>query len=545
MQQNSSERAPAPLPEDSSPMQTPCYNTAQILPYTIHDPLQLESAYRNNCEQEEWTQSPSSSSPNRQSQHDLYTFCSSHEPTDTDPDFVQTLWCEVLCNKDAHNCPNNPLSISIMASSAAEQYDPQGFSSTAFPEVLERYQVTIESDVVVPSNPVVSPFWLKICGAARLASTEVIPELASCEVWNDIDEGAKEGGKGKEKATAKTETETELKDLVARFKTLLADRDSTLTDRQLFVLEILRSYPLPGVRVFNDPKILEATTEPYHLIPSRESSVSSLSTQPNARKLTTESSTSSIAMQSTARKSAKPKPSTTRSTTVSHRSALQNTARPAKIDPTVPRKLNLPKDNMDHAYWLEASEFQPLDPAWIARRTFVSGGTNQKTSPYLSFAFENSECRCFTQKRLLAKHKIAVYGSTALYNRYLLYAKVLEISRNGRSSNTRVERSLCNLHFGLVVVDDEATLYVFRCKEENSRETDQATGWQGCSMARVEHWILTNPDELADMLYHLRIVADWVKRVYTPALHDDLLICSTTPAAKQKASGQQSIGLHG
>ncbi len=114
-----------------------------------------------------------------------------------------------------------------------------------------------------------------------------------------------------------------------------------------------------------------------------------------------------------------------------------------------------------------------------------------------------------------------MYGSTALYNRHLLYTKALKIGRNGRSSITQVERSVCIIHFGPVLIDEEATLYAFRY-EENSRETHQATAWQGCNMSRLGEWTLTAPDELTDMLYHLQIVVDWVKRTYVPVLHDDL-----------------------
>ncbi len=46
--------------------------------------------------------------------------------------------------------------------------------------------------------------------------------------------------------------------------------------------------------------------------------------------------------------------------------------------------------------------------------------------------------------------------------------------------------------------------------------------WHGCSMYTVGEWSLMAPDKLADMLSCLRIVADWVRRVYVPGLQDDL-----------------------
>ena len=90
----------------------------------------------------------------------------------------------------------------------------------------------------------------------------------------------------------------------------------------------------------------------------------------------------------------------------------------------------------------------------------------------------------------------------------------------------QVARSVCVLHFGLAIIGEEATLYAFRC-EENSR--DQATAWQGCNMSKVGEWTLTTPSELADMFYHLWIVADWFKRVYVPVLRDDLTQLSNSP----------------
>jgi len=383
-----------------------------------------------------------------------------------------------------------------MGSSAAKEYDPQGFSSTAFSEVLKRHQVTIKEDVVVPSDLVAS-FWLRVRQAVGAAPAEVISELESCKVWEDNDESTK----------AKAEANAE--DLAAKLKALVADPDSALFDHQQFTTgQILRSCPLPGVRAFNNLKMLDVKTEPYHLISARESSTGSISTQPIAREFT--------------RPITSIDPSTNSSGAAPRRSASQNAAQPTKIDPTTLSKLNLPKDVIDCAYWLEASELHPLAVTWIARQTFVSNGTNnRKISPYLSIAFENLECGSFTEKRLLVKHKIAVYGSTALYNRHLLYAKALKIGRNGRSSITQVNRSVGSLHFGLVLVDEEATLYVFQC-EENLSKTDQAAAWQGCNMSKVGEWTLTAPNEVADMLYHLRIVADWVRRVYVPVLHDDL-----------------------
>lgn len=190
---------------------------------------------------------------------------------------------------------------------------------------------------MVPSNLVVASFWLRVREAVEAAPAEVVSELESCKVWEDNDEGTK----------AKVKAEADAEELAARLKALVADRDSAQVDRQQFVTgQILRSCPLPGVRVFNNPKTLNVATEPYHLISTRESSTSSISTQSIDRESTPP--TSSIT------------PSTSISSAAPRRSASRNAAQPMKIDPTTLRKLNLPRDIIDCAYWLEASELQPL-----------------------------------------------------------------------------------------------------------------------------------------------------------------------------------------
>lgn len=508
VQQNSSEGAPAPHPAFPAPLKSstpsqPFSTQIQCNSHAVETsscadpaPLQSKPACLNDRKQEERAQSQLLPLPNQQSLRDLHRFSSFHEPPDTDPGFIQALWNEVIHIGNAHKPPKNQLGINIMGSSVVEGYEPRGFSSTAFPEVLKRHQITIKEDVVVPSDLVTS-FWLRVRQAVGAAPAEVISELESCKVWGNNDE------------STKANAEANAEDLAAKMKAFIADPDSALFDHQQFITgQILHSCLLPGVRVFNNPKMLDVKTEPYHLISARESSTSSISRQPIPRKLTRP--TTSIA------------PSTITSGATSHRSASQNAAQPTKIDPITLSKLGLPKDVIDCAYWLEASELHPLGATWIARQTFVSNGTNnRKTSPYLSIAFENLECGTFAEKRLLVKHKIAVYGSTALYNRHLLYATALKIGRSGGSSITQVERSIGRLHFGLVLIDEEATLYVFQ-REENLSKTDQAAAWQGCNMSKVGEWTLTAPNEVADMLYHLRIVADWVRRVYMPVLHDDL-----------------------
>ena len=91
----------------------------------------------------------------------------------------------------------------------------------------------------------------------------------------------------------------------------------------------------------------------------------------------------------------------------------------------------------------------------------MSKGMCEKTSPYFSISFGNLHCPSFEEKELYAKHKMAVYGSTALYNRRRLYIKALMIGRNNSSSGKtfiQVERSACDVHFGLTFVNEYATL---------------------------------------------------------------------------------------
>ncbi len=439
----------------------------------------------NNRKQEEHTESQSPPLPTYQSQRHLHDFPSSDEPPDTDPDFTQALWSEVT-------------SVSMSSSAKlvpTEEYDPPSFSSPAFSEVLECHQVAIIEDLTRLKT---ENFWFCIREAVEVAPVEVVSELESCKVWEDNIESTK----AKISATANTE------DLAAKLEALLADPDSAPIECYQFITsQILGSCPLPGVKLYNYRKMFSPGSEQYHLIPN-----SRILTRPIVKKPT-------------------PLPGSVRSSTLlrgaQRRAAptMKIAAQPTKVDPTRELKLNLPRDPTDCAYWLEVSELHPLKAILIAQETFVSNGTNRKTSPYLSIAFDRivfDECGSFTEKQLLVKQKIAVYGSTALYNRNLLYTKALKIDQNSMGSITQLKKSACILHFGLAIVGKEATLYVFRCEEGNQKETDQATVWQGCNMSKVGRWILTAPGHLADMFQHLQIIADWVKRVYVPALHDDL-----------------------
>ena len=569
--QNHSETPLSPLPESPTPpgssasinsfsTQIQCNShIEETSSCTPPAPLRLKPAYLNDRKQEQRSESRSQPVSNRESLRDLDDSSSSHEPPDTDPGNIHILWNEVISQENTHGLPKSQLSIDSMETLASEEYDSQGFSSAAFSEVLKRYQITFQEDVVVPSDLVVS-FWRRIREAVGAAPAETVPMLEGCKVWEDNDESSKT------KATAKV--------LAAELKVLLTDRDSSMFNRQRFFTDqLLGSCPLPGVRVFNHVKMLDVATVPYHLISAKDSSTSSISTQPIGRKSTKLASLSRAAPpraappRTVSQNKAQPTktdPTTLRKPTnlstrlsraappraappraappravppravpplavpsraVPSRTVSQNKAQPTKTDPATLRKLSLPQDMVDCAYWLDASGFHSLSAKWIARQTFVSNGTTQKTSPYLSIAFENSECGSFIEKRLLVNNKIAVYGSTALYNRHLLYIKALKTGRNTRSSIGQVERRVSILHFGLVILDEEATLFVFRCDKD---PRDQTTAWQGCNVFEVGEWNLTVPDELADMLYHLRIVADWVKKVYVPVLREDLIQLSNS-----------------
>jgi hypothetical protein len=299
---------------------------------------------------------------------------------------------------------------------------------------------------LMSSKPVIASFWLRIREAVKATPAKVISELEGCKVWeNNNNKGIMA------KAVAKAE------DLAARLEALLADSDSApIGCYQFITCQILASCPWPGVRLHNNLKMF---SEPYHLISNSRIATQHIVKRP----------THSVA--STFRSSTLPK-GTKRSL------ASQNAAQSTKIDPN--RELSLPRDTPDCAYWLEASKLQPLRAILIARKTFVSNGTNGKTSPYLSIAFDriafkDSECGSFKEKQLLVKHKIAVYGSTALYNRHLLHIKALKMGRNSGSSVRQVEKNVCILHFGLAIVGKEVTLYMFQCEEEKPKETDQAT----------------------------------------------------------------------
>jgi hypothetical protein len=472
-------------------------------------PLRPQPACENILKQEEHTQSLLPPLPNYQSLDDLHS--SSSEPPDTDPASTRSLWGEVVSNVIGHH-PLDALDIDTMAPSSSlarvppKDYDPQGFSSIAFSKLLQQHQITIRESMVVPTNIVSTSFWAWFCKAVKGTPAEEASELEGCRIWGNNDKG----------------TKAEVEELAARLKALLMDHDSALIERQRFITDqILRGCDLPGIKVYNNPKMLDVATEPYYLPPTRESPLSSISMQSSTRKSATHGTTRP------------PKPTSSiaqpinLSNAAQSRVASRSAAQPIEIDLPTVSKLDLPKDIVDYAYWLEASKLQ-LRITWIVRRTFVSSGTCQKTSPYLSIAFENPDCPSFAEKRLSVKHKIAVYGSTALYNRRLIYINASKIS--GKSTCImQVERSTCDVHFGLAIMDKEATLYIFQCEENMKGEgEDRAAAWHGCSVSNVGEWNLTDPDELADMLHRLWIVADWARKVYVPVLQDDLAQLSTS-----------------
>lgn len=126
VQQNSSERAPAPhpafptppksnTPTDSFLTQIQCNSHIAETSYcTTPAPLQLKPTYLNNRKQEECNQSRSPVLPNHQSLRDLHGFSSSHKPPDIDSSFIQALWSEVIYFRNAHNPPKDLLGINIM-----------------------------------------------------------------------------------------------------------------------------------------------------------------------------------------------------------------------------------------------------------------------------------------------------------------------------------------------------------------------------------------------------------------------------------------------
>jgi hypothetical protein len=72
---------------------------------------------------------------------------------------------------------------------------------------------------------------------------------------------------------------------------------------------------------------------------------------------------------------------------------------------------------------------------------------------------------------------------------------------------------------------EDATLYMFQCEEKLPRGGEKdgvIAAWHGCNMSKVGEWVLTAPNELADMLDCLRTVANWVRRSYVPVVHGDL-----------------------
>jgi len=83
--------------------------------------------------------------------------------------------------------------------------------------------------------------------------------LESCRVWEDNDEHVKR----------------EAQESAEKLGALLADPDSGYLERQQFdTSQILGRCDLPGVTVYNNPKMLDVPTEPYHL-PPRENLQSS------------------------------------------------------------------------------------------------------------------------------------------------------------------------------------------------------------------------------------------------------------------------------
>lgn len=160
----------------------------------------------------------------------------------------------------------------------------------------------------------------------------MVSELESCRAWEDNKEG----------------TNTEAEELAAKSKALLMDRDSAQLDLQQFVIgQILRSCALPGFRAYNNLEMLDVATEPYHLVPTRESHTSGISTESTTKKPTAYS------------KIPKPTFYTARSTNppsnAQNQITSRSTAQPMKINPLTVSKLNLPSDKMDCAYWLDSS----------------------------------------------------------------------------------------------------------------------------------------------------------------------------------------------
>jgi hypothetical protein len=190
--------------------------------------------------------------------------------------------------------------------------------------------------------------------------------------------------------------------------------------------------------------------------------------------------------------------------------------------PLLPNKLIMPLSHFDFAYWIDVKVFFQ-DAIDFESKVFVTRPRPplnfRATSPYLSIAFDDKLYSHPGQpsevKKQYVIHKLAVYGSGALYNRFQL-SKRASALRARQGKQLEYDEDFTLLHFGVMALEEHLTIYVFKCKNSHVHE------WTGCTMNTLYTNRITHVPHLRKVKDRLDAIHEWGLSSYVKGLKIDI-----------------------
>ena len=191
-------------------------------------------------------------------------------------------------------------------------------------------------------------------------------------------------------------------------------------------------------------------------------------------------------------------------------------------------ELHIPKGILDLTFWIPAKLFS-WRPDSI--RHFMFSTREKNNSPYLSVVFDDlyHDIRPAAKldHELYVRHRLAVYGATALYNRHKFRADAnatrAKAIRNAKAEPPQsMEVDNCEiLHFGMTFHERRFEIYVFEIIYKPGGKGE----WAGCRMNVIEDGDMRDAGFLRILLERYRAILDWAKTRYVDGLRKDIELC--------------------
>jgi hypothetical protein len=162
----------------------------------------------------------------------------------------------------------------------------------------------------------------------------------------------------------------------------------------------------------------------------------------------------------------------------------------------------------DCAYWLSLQAFNKNWRSQIREYTLVM--YRRVTCPYFTIEFKRDDSTDTT-----AENQVAVAGAMALYNRYLLRSKHLQVA----TDQTRVSDISCLKHYGATFEASDLSLWSIK------PIFAQDGTWNGCTMSRIFRGYCDREEGLQSCVQWLNEIHAWGLTKYGPACQRDLKGC--------------------